>query len=207
VTTSRPAAGPERAGRRDRRPQRDSSASDPTDDTSGLPDADADPYVLAELICLRLLTARPHSRAELAAAAARRGVPDEIAERLLSRLTELGYVDDAAFATAWVESRHAGRGLARRALAHELRSRGVDEPTLREAVETVDADAELARARELVARRLAGTRGLPVEARVRRLAGLLARKGYSSGLAVRVVREALATEVPEDLIASLDPDD
>lgn len=169
-------------------------------------DPDADPYSVAQTICLRLLTARPHTRAELATALGRRAVPTEIAEQVLGRFTELGYIDDAAFAKAWVESRHAGRGLARRALAHELRARGVDEPIVRDAVDEVDADAEVARARALVARRLAATRGLSVEARIRRLAGMLARKGYPPGVAVRVVREALAGEAPDELIASIDPD-
>jgi regulatory protein len=183
------------------------SESDGADRAGGPADPEADPYSVAQTICLRLLTARPHTRAELSAALHRRAVPGDVVDQVLARFTELGYIDDAAFAQAWVQSRHAGRGLARRALAHELRARGVDEPTLREAVDDLDPDAELTRARELVARRLAGTKGLPVEARVRRLAGMLARKGYPAGLAMRVVREALAGEVADDLIVGLDADD
>jgi regulatory protein len=149
---------------------------------------------VARAICLRLLTLQPRTRAELAAALAKRGVPDDAAETVLSRFTEVGLIDDRAFAAAWVDSRHTGRGLARRALAAELRRRGVDQDVVGEAVAVVDAAAEERAARLLVERRLPGTRRLEAPARIRRLVGLLARKGYPPGLAMRVVRDALAAE-------------
>jgi regulatory protein len=96
----------------------------------------------------------------------------------------------------WVTSRHRGKGLAGRALSQELRRKGVDEPAIAEAVGELDPEQELATARSLVQRRLASTRGLTVDARVRRLAGMLARKGYLSSVAFAVIREALA-EAPE----------
>jgi len=111
----------------------------------------------------------------------------------------VGLIDDAAFAQAWVQSRHTGRGLARRALAAELRRRGVDDETVAAAVDRLDPEQEEAAARELVARRLPGTRGLDPVKRTRRLVGVLARKGYSGGLAYRVVREALEGEGADDL--------
>ncbi len=159
-----------------------------------------DPASVARSIVLRKLTAAPRSRAQLAADLAARDVPDDVAAAVLDRFTEVGLVDDAAFAEAWVRSRHAGRGLSRRALRQELRAKGVDEETVSCAVETIDDDAEVDAARALVARRLAATRGLPVEARLRRLVGQLARKGYPGGLAMRVVRDALSAE-------GTDPDD
>ena len=162
---------------------------------------------MARAICLRLVTLQPRTRAELAAALAKRGVPDDAAGTVLSRFTEVGLIDDRAFAAAWVDSRHAGRGLSRRALAAELRRRGVDGAIVGEAVAVVDADAEQRAARQLVDRRLASTRRLDQPARVRRLAGMLARKGYPGALAMRVVREALAAEGadPGDLDGWEDP--
>jgi len=118
-------------------------------------------------------------------------VPDDAAARVLDRLTEVGLLDDEAFAHAWVETRHAGRGLARRALAHELRKRGVEDEVVDEAVEQLEPDREAETARALVRRRLPSTRRLEPQVRMRRLAGLLARKGYPGGLAMRVVREEL----------------
>ncbi|GAA3811577.1 hypothetical protein GCM10022226_35190 [Sphaerisporangium flaviroseum] len=154
----------------------------------------ADPEAVARSVCLRLLTLAPRTRAQLAEALRRRNIPDDAAESVLARFSHVGLIDDEAFAQAWVSSRHAGRGLARRALAAELRTRGVDEDTVRDAVDQLDPDQELETARRLVARKLPGTRGLEPPARVRRLAGMLARKGYSGSLAYRVVREALESE-------------
>ncbi|GAB1816930.1 hypothetical protein HerbRD11066_00940 [Herbidospora sp. RD11066] len=120
-----------------------------------------------------------------------------MAERVLERYSEVGLIDDQAFAAAWVSSRHHGRGLARRALAQELRHRGVEEETVKEAVEQLDPDEEVETARRLVERKLRSTRGADPRARTRKLVGMLARKGYSAGLAFRIVREALEAEGEE----------
>lgn len=154
----------------------------------------ADPEAVARQICLKMLTAAPRTRAQLAAALDRRGVPAETAEAVLERFAEVQLIDDGMFARAWVESRHHGRGLARRALAAELRQRGVETDDIKDAVAGLDPEQEYATARALIDRRLAGTRTLAKPARFRRLMGVLARKGYSEALAYRVVREALEYE-------------
>ncbi|MEU6369254.1 recombination regulator RecX [Streptomyces sp. NPDC046931] len=154
----------------------------------------ADPVERARAICLRLLTGTPRTRKQLADALRKREIPEEAAEEVLSRFEEVGLIDDGAFADAWVESRHHGRGLGRRALAQELRTKGVDSALIDEAVGQLDAEQEEATARELVARKLRSTRGLDRDKRLRRLAGMLARKGYPEGMALRVVRQALEDE-------------
>ncbi|WP_327044664.1 recombination regulator RecX [Microbispora sp. NBC_01189] len=159
----------------------------------------ADPEAVARAICLRLLTMAPKTRAQLADALRKRDVPEEAANAVLERFSEVGLIDDEAFAAAWVTSRHAGRGLARRALAQELRRRGVAEETVEGALERLDPDEETETARRLVERKLAGTRGVEPQARMRRLVGMLARKGYAPGLAFRIVREAIEAEgIPSD---------
>src|SRR5580693_4043453 len=145
-----------------------------------------DPEARARQICLRLLTAAPRTRAQLAGALRRAKVPD-----------------DAAFARAWVESRHHSRGLSRRSLSAELRRSGVASEDIREAVEGLDPEQEVATARRLVEQKMAATRGHPPEARARRAAGLLARKGYPPGLVFRLIKEFLEQE-GEAL--DLDPD-
>ena len=145
----------------------------------------------ARLICLRLLTSGPRTRAQLATALRKRRVPDEVADSVLGRFAEVGLIDDAAFARAWVESRHHGRGLARKALAAELRQRGVADREVRSAVGLLGPQDELATAQRLVARRVAASRGKPMPVRARQLMSMLARKGYLAGLAAQVVREAL----------------
>ncbi len=148
---------------------------------------------MAREICLRQLAVRPRTRAELAGALARRGISAEVAAEVLDRYDEVGMIDDAAFARAWVSSRHAGRGLARRALATELRQRGVDGDVAKAALGELDDDTEAETARALVERKLRSTRGEP-DAVFRRLVGMLARKGYPPGVAIRAVKDALAAQ-------------
>lgn len=169
---------------------------------------ESDPRELARQVCLRLLTLAPRTRAQLADALRKRGIPDDAAEDVLGRFAEVGLIDDAAFARAWVESRHHGRGLSGRALSAELRKRGIADEQIHDAVAQLGPDAEVTAARHLVDRKLASTRGYAPEVRTRRLAGLLARKGYPAGLAFRVIREALEAEgaAAEDIEALL-PDD
>lgn len=195
------AAGPDRAGGRGgRRKRRDRRSPDQQAERAERARRDrqaeleADPEAVARQICLRLLTGAPRTRAQLADALRKRGVPEQAAETVLERFADVQLIDDAMFARAWVDSRHYGRGLARRALAAELRQRGVAAEEIATAVDRVDPEQEHATACALVERRLAGTRGLPRETRFRRLMGMLARKGYSEGLAYRVVREALDSE-------------
>jgi regulatory protein len=157
---------------------------------------------VAREVCLRLLTIAPRTRAQLADALKRKGVPEDVAERVLGRYSDVGLIDDVAFARAWVQSRHTGRGLARRALAAELRQRGVDADTVNDAVGELDPAHEEAAARELVRKRVAATQGLDPVKRTRRVLGVLARKGYSPGLSYRLVREALEGEGVEDLSGS-----
>lgn len=156
-----------------------------------------DPAEQARNICLRLLTGNPRTRQQLADALRKREIPDEVAEEVLSRFEDVGLIDDGAFADAWVESRHRSRGLARRALVSELRTKGVEAAVIDEAVGRLDPDQEEETARELVARKLRSTRGLDRDKRLRRLAGMLARKGYGEGMALRVVRRALEEEGEE----------
>ncbi|MER7672171.1 recombination regulator RecX [Kitasatospora sp. NPDC096128] len=153
-----------------------------------------DPENRARDICLRLLTGAARSRKQLADALRKREIPEDVAEQVLTRLEEVGLIDDAAFAAAWVESRHAVRGLSRRALAQELRTKGVAADLVEQALVQVDHDDEEEAARALVERKLRSTRGLDPQVRTRRLVGVLARRGYSEGLAFRVVRAALEDE-------------
>jgi regulatory protein len=163
-----------------------------------------DPEAAARQICLRLLTAAPRTRAQLATALRRRGIPGDAAESVLGRFTDVGLIDDAVFARAWVETRHHGRGLARRALAAELRQRGVAATDVQDAVGTLDPEEEIATARRLVDRKLAATRGQRPAVRTRRLVATLARKGYPAALAFRVVRDALDEEGIDPAAVGLD---
>lgn len=173
---------------------------EPTSPTGHLPnlpadiadDPDADPTSAARTICLRLLTSRARTRAELAEALAQRDVPVAAATAVLDRLTTVGLIDDGAFAASFVQSRQAERGLAKREIARQLRAKGVDDELVRSAVDDIDPETERAAAVRLAERRLRSMNALDPLTKSRRLAGLLARKGYPPSLAYSVVRSVLA---------------
>lgn len=171
-------------------------ASAPEDTEAAGPDAD--PESVARTILLDQLTGRARSRKELADKLAQKNVPVELATRLLDRFEEVGLVDDAAFARSWVEGRHASRGLAPRAIAQELRRKGVDDEVAREALDELDGEEQEETARLLVRKKLRSLGRFDDVTKTRRLVGLLARKGYAPGLAHRIVREELGAE-PEAL--------
>lgn len=182
---------PRRGGRR-RAP-----AQEPPSAGAAAVDAEPDPESVARTIALNQLNHSPRSRAQLAEAMARKDVPDDVAERVLDRFEEVGLVDDAAYAGMLVRTRLSERGLARRALAVELRRKGIDPETAGAALAEVDTDDEEAAARRLVEKRLRAMSGLEPEVRRRRLAGMLARKGYGAGLSYRVINEALGAEAEQ----------
>lgn len=143
---------------------------------------------------LRILTASQKSRRELEQALGRKGYPEHVVASVLDRFDEVGLVDDATYAETIVRTRHAERGLARRAIATELRRRGIDDDTAAGALDQLDEDDERDTAARLATRLVARTRGLDRDVRVRRAVGALARKGYAPGLAFGLVRDALVTE-------------
>jgi regulatory protein len=151
----------------------------------------------ARTVCLRLLTARARTRAELAAQLTKREFPDDVSCRVLDRLVDVGLIDDQDFAEQWVRSRHVNAGKGRRALASELRTKGIDDETIAVALADVDADAERVRAEQLVADKLRRERldDDTDDVKVaRRLVNMLARRGYNQSMAFDVVKVALAGE-------------
>lgn len=161
-------------------------------------DREPDPHDVARQIVLRQLAMAPRSRAQLEEKLAQRDCPADVAAAVLDRMTEVGLVDDQAFAQMLVRSQQAGRGLGKRALARELRTKGIEEDLAQEAVASISDADERCRARELVDKKLRAMHGLGIEVQTRRLAGMLARKGYSPNLTYAVIRDAIA-DAPEHL--------
>ena len=153
---------------------------------------EADPESVARTILLDQLTGQARSRKELGDKLAAKNVPADVATRLLDRFEEVGLVDDEAFARSWIASRQPGKGLARRALAQELRRKGVDDEVAREALDEIDPAEEEAAARALVRKKLRTLSRVDDTTATRRLVGMLARKGYGSGMAFAVVKDELA---------------
>ncbi|MGJ9422697.1 regulatory protein RecX [Aeromicrobium sp. CF3.5] len=151
---------------------------------------------VAKQVVYGRLAAQARSRADLEQALASKGVPAQIVSDVLDRCEASGLVDDVEFARAWVQQRQANKGLSSRALAQELRGKGVDDQVARDVLAELDPDVEVQAAHDLVQRKLRSMSQLDEATRTRRLVGMLARKGYSPGLAFQVVREELGAEAP-----------
>ena len=150
---------------------------------------EADPYAVARAIVLGRLAARAQTRQELERVLRTKKVPPAVAQQVLDRMTSVGLVDDTAFASAWVESRHSRRHLSAVALRQELQAKGVDRDAIEAALAPVDTEAELLAARALVARKCAAMADLSDQVRNRRLAGLLGRRGFGPAVIARVLEE------------------
>ncbi|WP_063920504.1 regulatory protein RecX [Nocardia salmonicida] len=146
----------------------------------------------AKDVCLRLLSVRARSRAELEKRLGEKGFRPEVTAAALERFAEVGLINDASFAEQWVHERHTYSGRGRKALQRELREKGVAPGDAEQALSMVTDDAEHARAADLVRRKL---RTLPADLdrdkAVRRLVGLLARRGYDQSTAFAVVTAEL----------------
>jgi regulatory protein len=148
-------------------------------------------------LCLRLLTARARTRAELAGQLAKRGYPDDLSARVLDRLVDVGLVDDADFAEQWVHSRRANTAKGKRALAAELHTKGVDNDVITAVLGGINPAAERGRAEQLVRSKLRreNLSDDTADARVtRRLVAMLARRGFGQTMAFDVVSAELAAE-------------
>jgi regulatory protein len=161
-------------------------------------DREPDPHDVARQIVLRQLAMAPRSRAELMQKLAQRGCAADVAATVLDRMTQVGLVDDQAYAQMLVRVQQSGRGLAKRALARELRTKGIEDHLAEEALASISDEDERDRARALADKKLRAMHGLGIEVQTRRLAAMLARKGYSSSVTYAVIREAIA-DAPEHL--------
>lgn len=150
----------------------------------------------------RQLAASAKSRLQLARKLAERNIPEDVAEAVLDKFEEARLINDAEFADMWVRSRSQSRKLAKGALRRELAEKGVDQETAAAALEQLsDADEEAA-ARGLVERKLRPGTDLGDRAErdkvTRRLASMLARKGYQPSQAFRIVTEVLDAHAAPD---------
>jgi regulatory protein len=141
----------------------------------------------ARNLALRQLSHSPKTRAQLQQALLKKGVPSEGVEEVLDRLTEIGLIDDLAYAHLFVRSRCAGKRISRSSLMRELRAKGVAEDFARTAVDEISDEDEYLLARVAAEKKLRSMRGLDRDVVVRRVISLLARKGYSSAVTAKVL--------------------
>ncbi len=186
----RPTSGGGRSGFRPEEPDPDSLIAT---------DAEPDSASVARAIVLRQLTNSAKSRLQLSRKLAERNIPEDVAEAVLDRFQEVRLIDDAEFAEMWVRSRSQSGKLAKGALRRELADKGIDANTAAAALEQLSDPDEEAAARRLVERKLRPGTDLSDQGErdkaTRRLASMLARKGYQPSQAFRIVGEVLESSV------------
>ena len=153
-----------------------------------------DAHAEARNIVLNQLNFMPRSRKELETALAKRHVEPDVAKSVLDRFEEIGMVDDAAYAELLIRSRCNTKRVSRSVLRQQLRQKGVDQEIIEDALMVVTDEDELRMATELVEKKLRAMSNLEPEVRKRRLFGLLARKGYGTQIALRVINDLEAAD-------------
>lgn len=151
---------------------------------------------------LGLLDQRARSRDELRERLLRAEFAPELVDEVLDSLERSLLIDDRAFATEWVRQRASRRGKSAKALDMELRDKGVDAAVRAEALAQITEEDEEAQARALAAKKARSVKEVPADRaqydkELRRVVGVLARRGYSSGMSMGVAREALDARLDE----------
>lgn len=152
---------------------------------------------------LRLLDQRARSREELRGrlAADPDRDPADI-EAVLDALQESRLLDDVAFAAEWVRQRARRRGKSRRALNRELADKGIDAGIRAGALGQLSDDDERRTAEALAVKKARTIRAVPAgrEARdrdLRRVVGVLARRGFPQSMSMDIARAALDARYAE----------
>lgn len=140
---------------------------------------------------LRLLGVRPRTIAELEGRLAQAEFSPGVISEVISWLSEIGYLNDEAFAKGWVDSRIRLKPMGARRLELELRQKGVAGETARAALAGVTEEREFEWALAIASQRLRRMEGVAREPARRRLFGLLQRRGFRPDVVRAVISRLL----------------
>lgn len=152
----------------------------------------------AKQVLLRRLSNAPRTRKELAKDLKDKDISDEVANVALDRFEEVGLINDQALASNYVSSQHERKGLGKNALRQQLRAKGVSDDVAQEAISQISDDQEFQAAFALACKKIRSLQRDDAKTQLRKIVGVLARKGYSSNLAFRVAKEVI-TDLPDGL--------
>jgi regulatory protein len=144
----------------------------------------------ARNVLLHQLARSAKSTSQLRKILEQREIDSEIAEKVIERFTEVGLIDDAAYAETIVNSRRNYKGLAKSAIKRELNEKGVSQELVEEAISGITAEDDFESAKQLASRRYRQMAHLERDVRTRRLAGYLQRKGYGSNSVFAAIKFA-----------------
>ncbi len=154
-----------------------------------LEEVESDPYHVAQTIALFALGRRAKSRGELFTLLKKRGTAEEIANAVLFRLQEQGFVNDREFARYWVESRQRTKKVSRRIIIGELRTKGISDEIINEVTGEISDENEFAIAMEFASRKVRSVSKLENAVAYRRMHGALSRRGFSGSVVSKVLAE------------------
>jgi regulatory protein len=152
----------------------------------------------AKQVLLRRLSNAPRTRKELAKDLKDKDISDDVANLALDRFEEVGLINDQALASNYVSSQHERKGLGKNALRQQLRAKGISDDVALEAVSQISEDQEFQAAFALACKKIRSLQRDDAKTQLRKIVGVLARKGYSSNLAFRVAKEVI-TDLPDGL--------
>ena len=152
----------------------------------------------AKQVLLRRLSHAPRTRKELAKDLKDKDISDEVANVALDRFEEVGLINDQALASNYVSSQHERKGLGKNALRQQLRAKGVSDDVALEAISQISDDQEFQAAFALACKKIRSLQRDDAKTQLRKIVGVLARKGYSSNLAFRVAKEVIK-DLPDGL--------
>jgi len=152
----------------------------------------------AKQVLLRRLSHAPRTRKELAKDLKDKDISDEVANVALDRFEEVGLINDQALASNYVSSQHERKGLGKNALRQQLRAKGISDDVALEAISQISDDQEFQAAFALACKKIRSLQRDDAKTQLRKIMGVLARKGYSSNLAFRVAKEVI-TDLPDGL--------
>lgn len=151
---------------------------------------------------LGLLDQRSRSRQELYDRLVQAEFDPEVVDEVLDDLAHAGLINDAVFAAEWVRQRHKRRGKSRSVLDRELREKGVSQEDRDEALSQIDAADEEAMARALADKKARSVKSVPADRKerekaLRRIVGVLARRGFNEGMSLNIAISALEERCEE----------
>lgn len=125
---------------------------------------------------------------------------NDLIDRVLDSLESNGLINDAVFAHEWVRQRSEHKGKSSRALDQELRAKGVESQIRLEALSQLSEEDEEDTARAFAHKKARVVKTPPAdrteyEKYLRRIVGVLARRGYPSGVSMRIAREELDARI------------
>jgi regulatory protein len=152
----------------------------------------------AKQVLLRRLSHAPRTRKELAKDLKDKDISDDVANVALDRFEEVGLINDQALASNYVSSQHERKGLGKNALRQQLRAKGISDDMALEAISQISDDQEFQAAFALACKKIRSLQRDDAKTQLRKIVGVLARKGYSSNLAFRVAKEVIS-DLPDGL--------